>query len=285
MAARGVARSIWRGVISFGMVTIPVRLYAATEDKDVSFHQLHQVCSSRIKQRRWCPVCDREVEHDEIVRGYEYGKGQYVVVSDEDLDQLPLPSKHTIDLSAFVSSGDVDPVYHEKSYYLEPEEVGLKPYALLLRALDAKRLTGLANIAFRSRERLCALRPSDGVLMLDTLFYADEVRSDRRPQVPAVKVSDRELELADNLIDALTEPFKPEEYGDRYREALMGLIEQKLQGREVVAAPAIESVGQVTDLMEALRASAEAVRQRKSGGAEPPTPAKKAAGRRPKSAA
>ena len=125
--ARALARSIWKGVISFGMVSIPVRLYPATENKDVAFHQLHRECNSRLKQRRWCPACDREVPQDEIVRGYEYAKGQYVVVADEDLDRLPLPSKHTIQLSAFVAAPEIDPVYHEKSYFLEPDEVGLKP--------------------------------------------------------------------------------------------------------------------------------------------------------------
>src|SRR3954453_19003987 len=208
--ARALARSIWKGVISFGMVSIPVRLYPATENKDVAFHQLHRECNSRLKQRRWCPACDREVPQDEIVRGYEYARGQYVVIADEDLDRLPLPSKHTIQLSAFVAAPEIDPVYHEKSYFLEPDEVELKPYALLLRALEAKDVTALATIAFRSRERLCALRAVDGALMLDTLYYADEVRADRRPALPAVKVSDRELDMAYSLIEALSERFEPE---------------------------------------------------------------------------
>jgi DNA end-binding protein Ku len=281
--ARSLARSIWKGVISFGMISIPVRLFPATENKDVSFHQLHKECNSRLKQRRWCPVCDREVEQGEIVRGYEYARGQYVVIADEDLDRLPLPSKHTIQLSAFVAASEIDPVYHEKSYYLEPDEVGLKPYALLLRALEAKGLTALANIAFRSRERLCALRPVDGTLMLDTLFYADEVRSERRPQLPTVKVSERELDMAYALIDVLSEPFKPEEHHDQYREVLMELIQEKLQGQEVVVPPE-EPMGQVTDLMAALKASVEAARKRR-GGAGTPAPAKKAPARRRKSAA
>jgi DNA end-binding protein Ku len=293
--ARTMARSIWKGVISFGMLSIPVRLYPATESKDVSFHQLHKECNSRLKQRKWCPVCDREVTQDEIVRGYEYAKGQYVMIEDEDLDKLPLASKHTIQLAAFVEAREIDPVYHEKSYYLEPDEVGLKPYALLLRALDAKGLSALASIAFRSRERLCALRAVDGVLLLDTLYYADEVRSDRRPQILAVKVSDRELEMAHSLIEALSEPFQAEAYHDQYREALMALIEEKLQGHEVVAQPS-EGQGQVTDLMAALRASVEAARKRKDAPAalkagrkwqDAPAapPAKKAAGRRRKAAA
>jgi DNA end-binding protein Ku len=280
---RSLARSIWKGVISFGMISIPVRLYPATENKDVAFHQLHKECNSRLKLRRWCAVCGREVEQAEIVRGYEYAKGQYIIVADEDLDRLPLPSKHTIQLSAFVPAAEIDPLYHERSYYLEPDEVGLKPYALLLRALEAKSVMALANIAFRSRERLCALRPVDGVLMLDTLFYADEVRSDRHPQLPAVKVSERELDMAYALIDVLSEDFAPEEHRDHYREALMELIQEKLQGQEVVAPPA-EPMGQVTDLMAALKASVEAARRRRDG-ARPPAPPKKAPARRRKSAA
>ena len=257
-------RSIWNGVISFGMVSIPVKLYAATESKDVSFHLLHRECNSRLKQLRWCPVCEREVEWGEIVRGYEYARDQHAIVSDEDLERLPLPSKHTIELSAFVNAEEIDPVFYEKSYYLEPDETGLKPFGLLMRALQEKRLTAIAKIALRNKERLSALRPLDGTLILETLYYPDEIRVQRGTQVPEVQVSQRELTMAFTLIDLLSESFDPEKYRDEHRQALLEIIEAKLQGEEVVEAPAAPAA-KVTDIMAALKASVEAAKKRKRG--------------------
>jgi DNA end-binding protein Ku len=260
-------RSIWNGVISFGMVSIPVKLYNATESKDVSFHQLHQVCGSRLKQLRWCPNCDREVEWGEIDRGYEYAKEQHVVLTEEDMSKLPLPSKRSIDLSAFVRAEEIDPVYYDKSYYLEPEDTGKKPYALLMRALKDKELTAVATIAIRNKERLCALRPYDGTMILETLLYPDEIRVQKGTDLPNVKISASELKMAFSLIDLMAHTFKPEEYKDRYREAVMEVIEAKLTGAEIVQAPAAPK-GKVVDLMDALKASVAAAKDRKQ------TPAK-----------
>src|ERR1700716_4361612 len=158
-----MARAIWSGVITFGMVSIPVKLFPATQDKDVTFHLLHQPDHSRIKFKRFCSIEDREVDQDELVRAFEVSKDQYVEITDEDLEELPLPARHTIELSAFVKSSEIDPIYYEKSYYLKPEETGLKPYALLLKVLEKKSVTGVASIAIRNKESLCALRPQDGV--------------------------------------------------------------------------------------------------------------------------
>ena len=255
-------RSIWNGVISFGMVSIPIKLYTATESKDIAFRQLHQKCGSRIKQPRWCPVCEREVQSDEVSRGYEYGKDEYVIIADEDFGKLPLPSKHAIELAAFVQAEEIDPVYYEKSYYLEPEETGLKPFALLMRALKEKGLTAVAKIAIRNKERLCALRPMDGTLMLETLLYPDEIRVQRGTEVPEVQVSDKELSMAFSLIDLMSGSFDPEQYHDEYRKALTEIIEAKLQGAEIVEAPAAPR-GKVVDLMAALKASVEAAKGRK----------------------
>ncbi len=260
-------RAIWNGVITFGIVSIPVKLYAATESKDVSFNQLHRECHSRIKQRRWCPVCEREVDNEEIVKGYQYAKDQYVVLTDDDFERLPVASKHTIQLAAFVEAKEIDPVFHEKSYYLEPDEVGLKPFALLMRALKMKELTALANIAIRQKERLCALRSFNGTMMLDTLYYTDEIRIERHGQFPEEQVPERELQMALSLIDLLSDEFDPQKYHDNYREALMEVIEAKLQGAEVVeAAPAPAT--NVTDLMAALKASVDAVKKRKESEAQ-----------------
>ena len=200
-------RPIWKGAITFGMISIPVKLYGATESKDVAFNTLHKACKSRLKQKRWCPVDDREVTLTRTA-AYEYSKDQYVEITDEDLEQMPMPSKHTIELTAFVKQSEIDPVYFERTYYLEPEEIGLKPYALLMRALKDKRVAAVAKIALRNKESLCVLRAAEnGALMLETLFYPDEIR--RRNRTPDVLVSQPELNMAFSLIEMLEEPFDP----------------------------------------------------------------------------
>jgi DNA end-binding protein Ku len=259
-----MARAIWSGSISFGMVTIPVRLFGATESKDISFHLLHATCGTRLKQVRWCPTDEVEVPWKDIVRGYEYAKDQYVTLTEEDFERLPLPSKHIIDLSAFVEAEEIDPVYYERSYYLEPGERAEKPYALLLRALERKNLTALATITLRKKEQLCALRPRDGSIMLETLYYPDEVREAPEVDLGGTKVTDRELDMAFALIELLRKPFDPSEYHDHYREALGDLIEAKLEGKEVVKAPSVKET-RVIDLADALRRSVEAARK----GAKP----------------
>ena len=256
-------RSIWNGVISFGMVSIPVKLYTATQSKDISFHLLHKECNTRLQQLRWCPTHERAVEWSEVVRGYEYARDEHVILTEEDFEKLPLPSKQTVELSAFVKADEIDPVYYEKSYYLEPDAKGIKPFALLMTALREKGLTGIAKIAVRNKEQLCALRPMDGTLILETLFYPDEIRVDKT-ELPDVKISDKELEMAYTLIDLLSEEFEPEKYKDEYRDALMKLIEAKLEGEEL---PEVAASGpaKVTDIMSALRASVEAAKKRKKG--------------------
>jgi DNA end-binding protein Ku len=266
-------RSIWTGVITFGMVSIPVRLFPATQDKDVSFHLLHKPDHSRIKFKRWCVVEDREVDTDELVRAYEVSKDQYVEITDEDLEQLPLPARHQIELSAFVKAEEIDPMYYEKSYYLEPEETGLKAYALLMKVLEQKRVMGVATIAIRNKESLCALRPTDSSLLLETLHYPDEIRS-HELSLPEVLVNERELAVAGTLVDALEERFDPSKYHDHYREALLELIASKTQGRQVVVPEGEAAAAPVTDLMAALRASIEAA-QRRQGGGQPTTAERK----------
>jgi DNA end-binding protein Ku len=254
-------RAIWKGAISFGMVSIPINLYAAATNKDLSFHLLHDECNSRIKQVRRCPVHEKDLESSEIVRGFEYAKGQYVLMSDEDFEHVALPSKHTIEVTAFVRAEEIDPVYYERSYYLEPEDLGVKPYALLLRAMEEKQLTALAKIAFRNREHLCALRASNGTLMLETLYYSDELQVEQPKKVGDVELSDRELGMAFSLIDLLSERFEPEKYEDGYRKGLLEIIEAKLQGQEIIT-PAPAPTDKVIDLMAALKASVEAAQKR-----------------------
>ncbi|MGH9197571.1 MAG: Ku protein, partial [Acidimicrobiia bacterium] len=254
-------RSIWNGVISFGMVSIPVKLYTATQGKDISFHLLHKECGARLQQLRWCPEHERAVEWGEVARGYEYAKDQHVILTEEDFEKLPLPSKQTVELSAFVKAEEIDPVYYEKSYYLEPDAKGIKPFALLMTALKKKGLTGIAKIAVRNKEQLCALRPMDGTLILETLFYPDEIRVEKT-ELPDVTISEKELDMAYTLIELLTDEFDPEKYHDEYREALMQVIDAKLEGEEM---PEVAAVGpaKVTDIMSALRQSVAAAKKRK----------------------
>ncbi|MCC6236462.1 MAG: Ku protein [Dehalococcoidia bacterium] len=252
-------RSIWKGAISFGLVSIPVKLYTATDSKDIAFRQIHDdECQARIRQLRWCPVHDREVPYNEIVRGYEYTKDRYVLLEEEDFDALPLPSKHTINLDAFVDGGEIDPIYYERSYYLEPDEAGAKPFALLMRALQEKGLVAIAKIAIRNKEQLCALRPQDGALTLETMYLADEIReAPGEVEWQDVAVSAPELAMAQTLIEMLHKPFAPEGYHDDYREALQQVINAKLEGIAVEEAAPAETP-KVIDLMAALRASIEA---------------------------
>jgi DNA end-binding protein Ku len=259
-------RAIWSGSISFGMVTIPVKLFGATESRDIRFNLLHATCGSKLEQKRWCPTDEVEVPWSETARGYEFAKGQYITLTEEDFEQLPLPSKHTIELSAFVEEQEIDPVFYEKSYYLEPGERAEKPYALLLQALEEKKLSATASITIRKKEQLCVLRPHQGVIMLETLFYPDEIRQERGVDLGKAKVSERELQMAFTLIELLKKPFDPSEYRDHYREALAQLIETKLEGKQVVSEPARRETG-VIDLAEALKRSVEAAK--KGGKAKP----------------
>jgi DNA end-binding protein Ku len=258
------------------MVSIPVRLFTATESQDITFRQLHAADNSPIRLVKRCSSDGKDLDPDEIVKGYEYARDRFVLVDDADLEKLPIPSKHTIALTAFVDAHEIDPIYYEKSYYVEPEELGKKPFALLVRALEEKQLSAVAKIAIRTKERLCVLRPKDHGLVLETLYFADEVRKpESEPQ--DVAVSDAEMKVAYALIDVLHEPFDPSAYRDEYRDALMAIIQAKLEGHEYVAPAEPAAAAPAVDLMAALRASVEAARKRKEAGAqgaaEPPPPA------------
>lgn len=255
-----MARPIWSGVVTFGMVSIPVKLFTGTAANDISFNQLHKKCKSRIKYVKWCPVDDEAVDNDEIVKGYEYSKGKYVVLTEEDFEKLPLPSKHTIEIRQFVKMEDIDPVYYDQTYTLEPDEAGVKPWALFMKALEEKGMVGVAKIALRQKEHICALRPANGNLILETLYYPDEIRVDLDKKLPSVRVSEQELKMAETLVDLLAGKFDPADYKDEYRDALMEVIKAKLEGHEVVEAPPTPET-KITDLMEALRASVEAAKQ------------------------
>ncbi len=249
-----MASSVWSGVIAFGMVSIPVRLYTATSNKRVSFHQLHAKCNTRIKEIRWCPSCDREVPWEEIVKGYSFAKDESIPITEADFEKLPLPSKNIIEISSFTGLDQVDPLYFEKNYILTPDKQGLKAFSLFLKALETKSLLAIGKIAIRTRERLCAIRAVGGTLVLCTLLYQDEISVDTSEDAPATKIPRQEMEMALNLIDMMTMPFDPSSYKDDYQEALNDLIQAKLSGKGAKKTKTIKPAA-VIDLMEALKAS------------------------------
>lgn len=251
-------RSMWKGSVSFGLVNIPVKMYAATEEKRVRFNQLHSLCHHRIKYEKMCPYCEKNVGTEEIVRGFQYDKGRYVTITDEEWERFSEQSTKTIDIIRFVELEDVDPVYFNKTYYLEPSQAGGKAYLLLREALSATGKIAMAKITIRSRSSLAVLRVYQNVLALETVFYPDEIRDAAGLTVEGdVSLQSREMEIALSLIASLTEPFRPEEYTDEKRGALLEFIEKKMQGQDLVTAPMAEDLPAV-DLVAALEASLKA---------------------------
>jgi DNA end-binding protein Ku len=260
-------RPVWSGVITFGMVSIPVDLFSAIQEKDVHFHQLHKPCGSRVKLQKYCPVHKEVVPDDEIVKGYEISKGKYVVMEDSDFESLPVPAQHTVTVTAFVKAEEVDPILFDHSYFARPEDSARKPYALLVHAMRDQKVSALAQIALRSKESLCLVRPSGDSLVLETLFYPDEVRDEGKADMSDMVVDAKELKMAASLIELLEQPFEPKNYHDEYREALLNRIEEKSKGHQVEAPAAAEPPpGKVIDLMEALRQSVEAAKSKRKTG-------------------
>jgi DNA end-binding protein Ku len=272
-----VPRSIWKGVISFGMVAIPIRLYLATESKSISFRLLCPEHKSPIKNKRWCPAGDHEVVWNDVLRGYEYEKDRFVVLTDEDLGKLPLKTSRAVEIQGFVEDQELPgEIYYQSAYYLEPEKAAAKPYALLRKALLETKRVAIAKVAFRDREHLASLRPHDGVLLMNTLNWPDEIRSYEELDLPSdTDVQPRELAMAKQLIEAMATKFEPEQYEDQYRAALMQIVEAKREGQEIVA---VEQAPETTvvDLMTALKASVEAAKSKeKERPAERAKPARK----------
>jgi DNA end-binding protein Ku len=253
-------RSIWKGVMSFGMVAIPVRLYLATESSSkVSFNLLCPEHKSRIKNKRFCVEGDHEVAWGDVVKGYEYEKGTYVELTDEDLEKLPLRSSKAIDISGFIKDEELPgALYYQSAYYLEPEKSAEKPYALLNKTLEKTGRVAIAKFALRDRERLVSVRPLNGALLMNTLHWPDEIRSTEDLDVPEdVKVSPAELKMAENLVGMMAAEFEPGEYKDEYKQAVLKVVDAKVQKREVIEAPEAEAETTVVDLMSALKASVE----------------------------
>lgn len=266
-------RSTWSGAITFGLLSIPVKLYAATSEKDIAFNNLHAGCGSRLNQLMVCKAHgEQHVTVDvklDAERAYEWSKGQYVPVTDADLATLPVPSKKTIAVDAFVDPGEIDPIYAEKAYWLEPEPAGATPYALLAAALGKAEVLGVATITLRNKERLCTLRVLDDVLVLETMYWPDEVRDLASGRdLASVTFGDAELDLAVAVIESKREPFDASKYSDGYRTALLDLIERKRTSAALEPAVAAEASMPNVDFMDALRATLEQARQTKAAKTE-----------------
>ncbi|MGH3276211.1 MAG: Ku protein [Streptosporangiaceae bacterium] len=262
-------RSMWKGAISFGLVMIPVRLFAATEQKDIAFRQVHRDDGGRIRFRRVCSVDDTEVPYEEVAKGFELPGGEMIVLTDEDMADLPLTSSKSIEVLHFTPAGQLDPILFSRSYYAEPDAIGVRAYALLRDALADSGRVAIAKVALRQRESLATLRTRDGVLVLETLLWPDEVRqADFGFLREEIEVRPQELRMATSLIDSMTVDFDPGEYHDRYREALQELVDAKAQGRDVVQPGAQAAPPAATSLADALRASLAATRDEPTGKPE-----------------
>jgi len=283
----GVPNAIWTGSISFGLVSVPVRVVSATRSQDVRFNQLEEGSNARIRYRKVSEASGEEVPNDRIRKGYEISPGQYVVVGDDEIRSLAPRSSRMIEIEDFVDLDDIDPLYFEQPYYLTPDPTALKPYQLLVEAMTELRKVAIGRVVMRSKESLVAIRPLDDVLCLETMRYADEVlpRSGLLGEdMTAAEPSERELTMARQLVEALSGRFEPDRYHDQYREQLRELIDRKAAGEEIVAEPTTEEPGAVLDLMAALEASLARAGSAEPANAKSAKPAKKRASRSRKSA-
>jgi DNA end-binding protein Ku len=282
-----MARSIWTGAISFGLVTVPVKLYSAVNRKTVRFHQLSGKTGVRISQRRVDPSTNDEVAYEDIVKGFEITPDRYVVIEPGELESLEPKKTKTIEIEDFVELSDIDPIFYDHPYYLAPGTGGAKPYRLLLDAMRESGRVAIARVVIRSKEQLVALRPmrDDHVLGMSTMLFADEIvdpdNIDEVEAIADVETTDRELDIAKQLIESLAGPFEPEKYRDEYRDEVLNLIERKAAGEEIAVQPAAEEEAEpVPDLMAALKASLDAVREKDGAPAEPEEKPKKAPAKR-----
>jgi DNA end-binding protein Ku len=259
-------KTLWKGAVSFGLVNIPVNMYVATENKDLKFHYLHEACMAPVNYKKVCSKCDKEVRPEEIVKGYEFQKGSYIIISEDDLARIPQENTKTIDILDFVRLEQVDPIYFEKSYYLEPSPGGDKAYTLIVEAMKKTGRIAIAKIVIRSKQSLAALRVKDGRLLMETIFYPDEIRSPAslKGGVDTDKLNEKELQMAVDLIENLSVDFNPDQYKDEYRQALWEMIEAKIAGQDFVSPAPEPQGGKVVDLMEALKASVQMTEAQKS---------------------
>lgn len=251
-----MATSVWKGFITFGLISIPVRLFTAARTERISLNQIHNVCQSRIRQPLFCPTCNRQVERSEIIKGYEYDKDQYVLFSEDELKKIEPPSARTMEILEFVKIDEIDPLYYDASYYVTPEEEGAKAYRLLLEAMRESGYAAIAKLSMHQREHIVVIRPRDNGLTLHTMFYTSEVRevAEYGRSDEGAQPREQEKKLAEQLIESLAAEFQPEKYKDQYHEQMLELISAKQQGKQVAEAPH-PKLAPVIDLMEALKKS------------------------------
>ena len=250
-----MASTVWKGHLTFGLVSLPVRLYSAARSETVSFNQLHKDDHSRVKQVLYCQLEDKPVARTDLVKGFEYEKDRYVVIEDEDVKKVAPKTAKTMEILEFVKTSEVDPIYFESSYYMAPDGAGEKPYALLFEAMRRSEYVALAKVAMHNREHIVILRPSGKGILMHTMYYADEIRKVDEFRTDVSLVKDKELELANTLIESLAGEFKPEQYKDDYRENLKAMIQAKVDGKEIVETPAPQHLAPVIDILEALKMS------------------------------
>src|ERR1700729_1666379 len=252
-----MASSVWSGYLTFGLISMPVRLFSGARGSHISFHMLHRDDNTRIKQQLWCPHDERVVERSEIVKGYEYRKGEYVIIEPEEIKKIEPKTAKAMEILEFVKADDVDPIYFESSYFLVPEDAGKRPYALLSKALEETNYVAIAKLTMHNREYTVFLRPHKGGMMLHTMYYAEEVREVESFGAPDVEIKDAEIKIAHQLIEALADEWDPEKYHDTFQDNLKKLIETKLEGGTVQAGEQQKKLAPVVDLMAALKESLE----------------------------
>lgn len=254
-------KAFWKGVISFGLVAIPVKMSVATRPRGISFHLLHNKCLTRPRQVFFCETDNEYLSLKDIVRGYEVGREQYAVLDENDFKKVPVKTAHSIDIVGFVKEKEIDPIYYRSSHYVVPEELGAKPFQLLIKALEKTGQVGIAKVAFQRREYPCTLRPLDDILVLHTMYFQDEIVKREEPAHAELRVTESELDMAISLIKAMVKPFNAADYRDEYEEALKQIIEAKVKGLKIAEpkAPKVE----IADLMAALRESIKAAKKEK----------------------
>jgi DNA end-binding protein Ku len=275
-----MASSVWSGYLTFGLISLPVRLFSGARGSTISFHMLHRDDLQRIKQQLYCPADNRVVERSEIVKGYEYRKNEYVVIEPEEIKAIEPKTAKTMEILEFVKSSDVDPVFFESSYYMMPEEAGRRPYALLSKALEESDYVAVAKLTMHNREYTVFLRPHEGGMMLHTMYYAEEVRKLEGFGRPEVELKDAEVKVAHQLIEALAGAWDPEKYHDTFQENLKNLIQTKLEGGKIAEVEKPKKLAPVVDLMAALKQSLAEMEGKKKPSAREAPPAKKASGKR-----
>jgi DNA end-binding protein Ku len=251
-----MASPVWKGTLSFGLLAIPIKLYTAARSQRINLHQLHKVCHTRLKQPLYCPHCNRQVDRSEVVRGYEYEKGQYVIVSDDEIKKITPRSSTVMEIVAFVKQEQIDPIYFDASYFMLPDKESEKPYALLLKTLQDSNRVGIATITMHQREYTVFIRPRNNGLTIHTMYYANEIRevTGYGKAEKDVKLKPAELRLAEQLVDSLSQDFKPEKYHDKFQDNLRALVEAKQKGKAIVAEERPKPA-RVIDMMEALKKS------------------------------